>query len=71
MSSDQEDIGVNPSANPMFHAVLEASLSRRDVLHGGLGAAALAVLGLPTPPQPLPRRRCSRSRACRYPRPTP
>jgi uncharacterized protein len=50
MSSDVEDIGVNPSANPSFHSVLEASLSRRDVLRGGLGAAALAVLGLPTPP---------------------
>jgi uncharacterized protein len=49
MGSDREDIGVNPSSNPTFHAVLEASLSRRDVLRGGLGAAALAVLGLPAP----------------------
>jgi secreted PhoX family phosphatase len=47
MSSDHEDIGVNPSANPTFQAILEASVSRRDVLQGGLGAAALAVLGIP------------------------
>src|SRR5262245_16024394 len=47
MHSDHEDIGVNPSSNPTFHAVVEATLSRRDVLRGGLGAAALAILGGP------------------------
>jgi secreted PhoX family phosphatase len=47
MESDREDIGVNPSTNPTFDAVVDARLSRRDVLRGGLGAAALAVLGVP------------------------
>ncbi|HEY7649554.1 MAG TPA: PhoX family phosphatase [Methylomirabilota bacterium] len=50
MSSDSEDLGVNPSANPTFQSILEAHLSRRDVLRGGLGAAALVVLGVPAPP---------------------
>jgi uncharacterized protein len=51
MHSDPENVGVNPSSNPTFRAVLEASLSRRDVLRGGLGAAALAVLGVPAQPR--------------------
>jgi secreted PhoX family phosphatase len=45
MDMDREDLGVNPSSNPTFQAILEASLSRRDVLRSGLGAAALALLG--------------------------
>jgi uncharacterized protein len=52
MRSDHEDIGVNPSSNPTFHAVVATTLSRRDVLRGGVGAAALAVLGGPGAARP-------------------
>jgi hypothetical protein len=34
---------MNPSENPTFQAILEAHLSRRDVLRGGLGAAAVPL----------------------------
>lgn len=51
MHSDPDDIGVNPSANPTFATVIEARMSRRAVLRGGLGAAALAVLGGPARPR--------------------
>jgi uncharacterized protein len=51
MHSDSEDVGVNPSSNPTFHAVLEASVSRRNVLRGGLGTAVLAMLGVPLQPR--------------------
>jgi uncharacterized protein len=40
---DDED--MNPSANPTFEAVLDARLSRRSLLRGGVGSAAAAVLG--------------------------
>ncbi len=40
---DDEDL--NPSRNPTFQGVLEARLSRRSVLRGGVGSAAAAVLG--------------------------
>src|SRR5881628_2004393 len=43
MDDDSEDRGVNPSSNPAFGAVVDARLSRRAVLRGGLGAAALTV----------------------------
>jgi uncharacterized protein len=51
MHSGSEDVGVNPSSNATFRAILEASLSRRDILRGGLGAAAVAVLGVPVQPR--------------------
>jgi len=40
---DDEDL--NPSANPSFQSVLDARLSRRSILRGGVGSAAAAVLG--------------------------
>jgi secreted PhoX family phosphatase len=40
---DHEDL--NPSANPRFHDVLDARLSRRSILRGGVGAAASALTG--------------------------
>ena len=48
MRSHPDDAHVNPSTTATFAAVLDARLARRDVLLGGLGAAALAVLGAPT-----------------------
>ena len=36
---------LNTSGNPSFNAVLDARLSRRSVLRGGVGSAATAVLG--------------------------
>jgi uncharacterized protein len=35
----------NHSGNPHFNSVLDARLSRRDVLKGGLGAAMLGLFG--------------------------
>ena len=35
MSSDLEDIGVNPSGNPLFGDVVATRLSRRRLLQGG------------------------------------
>jgi secreted PhoX family phosphatase len=40
-----EDEDHNTSANPDFAAVLDARLSRRSLLRGGVGGAAAAVLG--------------------------
>jgi uncharacterized protein len=40
-----DDIDHNTSGNPDFQAVLDARLSRRAVLRGGVGTAATAVLG--------------------------
>jgi secreted PhoX family phosphatase len=40
---DEEDL--NTSGNPTFQAVLDARLSRRSMLRGGVGGAAAAVLG--------------------------
>jgi len=40
-----EDAETNPSNNPHFQDILEARLSRRDALKGGLGVAAGVVLG--------------------------
>jgi secreted PhoX family phosphatase len=45
MRTTADDEGVNASANATFTEILAARLSRRQVLRGGLGAAALAVLG--------------------------
>jgi uncharacterized protein len=42
---DADDIGFNESANPHFHAVLDARLSRRGMLLGGIGAAATTAFG--------------------------
>ena len=45
MSIDPEDVGCNPSDNPTLEAVVEARFSRRGLLQGGLGGAALGFLG--------------------------
>jgi len=43
LAHDEEN--HNPSANPSFQAVLDARLSRRSLLRGGVGTAATMVLG--------------------------
>jgi secreted PhoX family phosphatase len=45
MSIDPDAISSNPSDNPEFSDVLAARLSRRGVLAGGLGTAAIGFLG--------------------------
>ena len=40
-----DDADLNPSANPSFNTVLDARLSRRSLLRGGVGTAASALLG--------------------------
>ena len=40
-----DDADLNHSGNPSFNAVLDARLSRRSLLRGGVGTAASAVLG--------------------------
>lgn len=40
-----DDIDLNPSGNPSFDQVLDARLSRRSILRGGVGTAATALLG--------------------------
>ncbi|MES3013912.1 MAG: hypothetical protein V4750_09320, partial [Pseudomonadota bacterium] len=40
-----DDVDHNTSGNTDFQAVLDARLSRRSVLRGGVGTAATAVLG--------------------------
>ena len=40
-----DDTDLNHSGNPSFNQVLDARLSRRSVLRGGVGTAAAAVLG--------------------------
>ncbi|MEO8807211.1 MAG: alkaline phosphatase PhoX, partial [Burkholderiaceae bacterium] len=40
-----DDSDLNTSGNPDFQSVLDARLSRRSVLRGGVGTAATAVLG--------------------------
>ena len=42
---ERDDALSNPSANPSFESVLAARYSRRQVLTGGLVAAATALLG--------------------------
>jgi secreted PhoX family phosphatase len=42
---DFNDEDSNRSANPHFHEVLDARLSRRSLLRGGVGGATTAVLG--------------------------
>jgi hypothetical protein len=42
---DADDIGYNDSSNEHFRAVLNARLSRRSVLRGGLASAAGALFG--------------------------
>lgn len=44
---DPDDLTSNPSLAPHFSEVMQARLTRRQVLQGGLGAAALALLGSP------------------------
>ena len=43
--ADHDDENSNTSANPSFSEVLDARLSRRSMLRGGVGTAATAVLG--------------------------
>jgi secreted PhoX family phosphatase len=45
MSVDPEDVGCNPSDNPSLATVIEARFSRRHLLQGGLGVAAMGFLG--------------------------
>jgi secreted PhoX family phosphatase len=40
-----DDIDLNTSGNPSFDKVLDARLSRRSLLRGGVGTAATALLG--------------------------
>jgi hypothetical protein len=42
---DPDDIGHNPTANESFEHVLNARLSRRNLLRGGVASAASAMLG--------------------------
>ncbi|NMG43966.1 DUF839 domain-containing protein [Aromatoleum toluvorans] len=42
---DGDDESTNPSANPSFDGILQARLSRRQLLGGGMGAAALTMFG--------------------------
>ncbi|MET0351579.1 MAG: PhoX family phosphatase, partial [Rhizobacter sp.] len=44
LSVDHDDIDLNHSGNDSFLTVLDARLSRRSVLRGGVGTAATAVL---------------------------
>jgi uncharacterized protein len=45
MSTDPDAISSNPSGNPTFADILAARLSRRRVIGGGLGVAAIGFLG--------------------------
>jgi uncharacterized protein len=47
MHSDLEDRGVNPSSNGIFSRLVDARLSRRRLLQGGVAAAALSLLRRP------------------------
>ena len=40
-----DDTDLNTSGNPSFEKVLDARLSRRSILRGGVGSAATALLG--------------------------
>ncbi|MFZ5542110.1 MAG: PhoX family protein [Pseudomonadota bacterium] len=42
---DPDDIGHNTSPNPDFSGVLQARLSRRSMLRGGLGTVATTIFG--------------------------
>ncbi|MBA3289747.1 MAG: hypothetical protein H0U21_17335, partial [Acidimicrobiia bacterium] len=42
---DPDDQSSNPSANPELASMIEARMSRRAVLGGGLGAATIGFLG--------------------------
>lgn len=42
---DQDDIGTNDSPNTHFASVLQARLSRRTMLRGGMASAATALFG--------------------------
>jgi secreted PhoX family phosphatase len=44
-NSTGDDIDTNPSDNPTFLSVLDARLSRRQVLKGGFSTTALAMFG--------------------------
>ena len=43
--AQDDDIDLNTSGNPSFDKVLDARLSRRSLLRGGVGTAATALLG--------------------------
>ncbi len=47
VNAADNDTTKNPSANDLFSNVVQRYISRRDVLRGGIGAAAVCVLGLP------------------------
>lgn len=44
-ANDHDDLDLNTSGNASFMDVLDARLSRRSLLRGGVGSAATAVLG--------------------------
>jgi uncharacterized protein len=44
-ATDPDDVDLNTSGNPSFNAILDARLSRRSILRGGVGTAATAVFG--------------------------
>jgi uncharacterized protein len=43
---DTDDIGSNNSGSPHLNEIIAARMNRRDVLHGGLAAAAVGFLGV-------------------------
>ncbi|MFP5344935.1 MAG: PhoX family protein, partial [Gammaproteobacteria bacterium] len=45
MHHPEDDTISNPSSNESFESILERNLSRRQILKGGLGAAAVAMFG--------------------------
>jgi len=57
----------NTSANPHFSDILEARLSRRSLLQGGMGLAALSFFGL----NAVPIRFAKAARLRRSPPPIP
>lgn len=44
-SNDFNDENSNTSANPTFDSVLQARLSRRGLMRGGVGTVGVSLLG--------------------------
>ena len=47
LDDTDESVGCNPSDNDSLSRMIDARLSRRSVMAGGIGAAAAALLGRP------------------------
>lgn len=45
MQRDPDAVSSNPSDNPEFSTIVASRLSRRSILCGGIGAAAVGFLG--------------------------